>query len=56
MKSDQMTFRCSDAFKGELDLIRKAESDLPSRTEMLHRLVDRAADTVTADLAKAKGA
>lgn len=42
MKTDQMTFRCTEAFKPDLDLIRKAEVDLPSRTEMLHRLVNRA--------------
>ena len=42
MKSDQMTFRCTEAFKEALDRLRKREPDLPSRTVMLHRLVERA--------------
>lgn len=42
MKPDQMTFRCTEAFKEALDRLRKREADLPSRTVMLHRLVERA--------------
>ena len=43
-----MTFRCSEDFKADLDLLRKDEHDLPSRTGMLHRLVTDAAARVKA--------
>jgi len=41
-----MTFRCSAEFKAQLDDIRRAQEDLPSRTEMLHRLVENEAKRI----------
>lgn len=45
MKTDPGKFfqmRASDEFTHNLDKLRKREPDLPSRAELLRRLVDRA--------------
>ena len=42
MRDQPISFRVSAQFKSDLDMLRKAEPDLPSQTEMLHRLVERA--------------
>jgi hypothetical protein len=36
--------RVSGELKARIDLLRKAEPDLPSRSEMVRRLVDRACE------------
>jgi hypothetical protein len=47
MKHDEtLQMRLSPALKATLDELRKAEPDLPSRSEMLRRLIERAADHV----------
>jgi|HubBroStandDraft_5_1064220.scaffolds.fasta_scaffold418292_1 hypothetical protein len=37
----QLQMRVSAEFLRDLDALRKAEDDLPSRTEMIRRLVER---------------
>lgn len=46
MERDQMHLRIRAGFQENLDRLRKEEPDLPSRTEMLHRLVSKAAKAI----------
>jgi hypothetical protein len=41
-KREQFSMRAPPGFLPALDSLRKLEADLPSRTEMLRRLVERA--------------
>lgn len=43
MKNAILHMRISDEEKTVLDELRKAEPDLPSRSEMVRRLIERAA-------------
>ena len=43
---DTLQMRLSPELKATLDDLRKAESDLPSRSEMIRRLIERAAATL----------
>ena len=52
-KGKNFGFRVTDELLAQLDLLRRAESDLPTRGEMLRRLVERAA-SAEAKPAKAK--
>jgi hypothetical protein len=40
---DTLQMRLSPELKATLDDLRRAESDLPSRSEMIRRLIERAA-------------
>ncbi len=42
MKNAILHMRISDEEKSDLDQLRKAEPDLPSRSEMVRRLIKRA--------------
>lgn len=44
MTRTNWTIQPREDFRENVDRLRKAEVDLPSRTEMLHRLVSRAVD------------
>lgn len=48
MKNAILHMRISDEEKTVLDELRKAEPDLPSRSEMVRRLIQRAAEKTTA--------
>jgi hypothetical protein len=52
-KGDKFGFRTAPETLAQLDELRKAEADLPSRGEMLRRLVKRAVEAKAAQ-AKAK--
>lgn len=45
---DQMNFVCTPEHKAALDILRRAEPDLPSRSEQLRRLIERAAVALNA--------
>ena len=45
-KVKQFQMRVSEDFNPKVDALRKAEKDLPSRSEMVKRLVDRAYEKV----------
>lgn len=42
MRTEHLHLRCEPALKRVLDALRRAEEDLPSQSEMVHRLVQRA--------------
>lgn len=46
MKQRTLQMRAEDQFFEDLDDLRKLEKDLPSRSEMLRRLVSRAKNVV----------
>lgn len=46
MTRTNWTIQPREGFREGIDQLRKAEVDLPSRTEMLHRLVSRAAQAI----------
>ena len=42
MKTKQLQMRVSEDFLSDLDELRKRQDDLPSRSEMIRRLVEEA--------------
>lgn len=42
MKNKQLQMRVSEEFLRDLDELRKRQDDLPSRSEMIRRLVEEA--------------
>lgn len=45
-KDDMLQVRTDAGYRTRLDALRKAEPDLPTRSEMVRRLIDRAADAL----------
>ena len=52
MSKINWTIQPREGFREKLDDLRRVEPDLPSRTEMLHRLVDRALEALQKEAAE----
>ena len=53
-KGTNFGFRITDELMADLDRLRREEPDLPSRGELIRRLIKRAAEAADAKGAKAK--